>query len=341
MTFFTLGVETSCDETGAAVLAGERHIASSVIASQLEVHRPFGGVVPELASRRHLENMQPVLQQALEEAGISWPDLGAVAVTRGPGLKGALLVGLCTAKAIALALGIPLVGVNHLEGHIYSNFLAHQQAAYPLLVLIVSGGHTELIWVREPLDYRLVGQTRDDAAGEAFDKVARVLNLGFPGGPALEAAAFRGDSESVSFPRARFKRGQDLDFSFSGLKTAVINHVQDLAARDQEVPVHDIAASFQESLVGALVDTAMQAAVRLGAGQVALCGGVAANQRLRGLLWQEGAQRGLEVLLPPLELCMDNAAMIAAAGWQRLARGESHDLGLGAIPDLELATRSL
>ncbi len=341
MAFYTLGIETSCDETGAAVLAGERQVVSSVIASQLEVHRPFGGVVPELASRRHLENMQPVLEQAREEAGISWPDLGAVAVTRGPGLKGALLVGLCTAKAIAFALDLPLVGVNHLEGHIFSNFLAHQHAAYPLLVLIVSGGHTELIWVQEPGDYRRVGQTRDDAAGEAFDKVARVLNLGFPGGPAVEAAAEQGNPEAVNFPRARFKRGQDLDFSFSGLKTAVINHVQNLTAQSCPVPVHDIAASFQESLVTALVDTAMRAAGRLGARQVALCGGVAANQRLRLLLQQQGLTRGLEILLPPLDLCMDNAAMIAAAGWQRLARGETHDMGLGVRPDLGLATRDL
>ncbi|WP_027718657.1 tRNA (adenosine(37)-N6)-threonylcarbamoyltransferase complex transferase subunit TsaD [Desulfovirgula thermocuniculi] len=329
-----LGIETSCDETAAAVVEDGVKILSSVVSSQVDVHRKFGGVVPEVASRRHLELINPVIKEALEQAGVGFGDLQAVAVTQGPGLVGALLVGLAAAKALAFALGVPLLAVNHLEGHIYANFLVHRDLSFPLVCLVVSGGHTDLVLVRRHGDYRLLGRTRDDAAGEAFDKVARVLELGYPGGPALERLAREGNEEAVNFPRASV---EGLDFSFSGLKTAVIQHLHRCQRAGEEVARADVAASFQKAVVDVLVEKTLEAARRTGCRDIILAGGVAANGRLRAAM-QEGARReGRRVLYPPAELCTDNAAMIACAAYYRYLRGEEAPLTLNALPGLPLA----
>lgn len=256
-----LGIETSCDETAAAVVAGGRQILSNVISSQIELHRPFGGVVPELASRNHLENISLIIEEALAAAGITWEDLDGIAVTYGPGLVGALLVGVTVAKAIAFARRIPLVGVNHLEGHIFSNFLAHPQLEPPFVALVVSGGHTDLLQVLDYGQYRPLGQTRDDAAGEAFDKVARVLGLGYPGGPQIDAVAREGNPEAISFPRAVIKDAP-LDFSFSGVKTAVLNYLNRARQRGEAIDTADVAASFQAAVVEVLVERTLAAAAQ-------------------------------------------------------------------------------
>ncbi len=330
-----LGIETSCDETAAAVLADGGKILSSVVASQEAIHAPFGGVVPELASRRHLEVILPVIQKALGDAGVSLADLEGIAVTQGPGLVGSLLVGCSVAKSLAYVRRLPLVGVNHLEGHIYAAFLQELSPAYPFLALVVSGGHTALYLAQEPLRYRLIGQTRDDAAGEAFDKVAKLLGLGYPGGPAIELTATSGDPNAIRFPMAQITDGAP-DFSFSGIKTAVSYHVKrcgPLTATD----VANIAASFQATVVKMLVRKTVRAALSLGVRRIVLTGGVAANKALRGALQAEASERGWELFIPPPALCTDNAAMIAAAGQARLAAGERASLTMNAIPDLKLA----
>lgn len=328
-----LGIETSCDETAAAVVEDGEKVLSNVVSSQVDVHRKFGGVVPEVASRKHLELINPVIKEALEQAGLEFGDLQAVAVTQGPGLVGALLVGLAAAKALAFALGTPLIAVNHLEGHIYANFLAHRELSFPLVCLVVSGGHTDLVLVRRHGDYCLLGRTRDDAAGEAFDKIARVLGLGYPGGPALERLAREGNEEAVRFPRASV---EGLDFSFSGLKTAVIQHLQRCQRAGEEVARADVAAAFQKAVVEVLVEKTLEAARRTGCRDILLAGGVAANGRLRAAM-EEGARReGRRVLFPPPDLCTDNAAMIACAAYYRYLRGEEAPLTLNAQPGLPL-----
>jgi tRNA N6-adenosine threonylcarbamoyltransferase len=329
-----LGIETSCDETAAAVLA-DGAVCSSIVMSQDTIHGRYGGVVPELASRRHLEVVLPVIRRALDEAAVSLTDLQGVAVTAGPGLVGSLLVGLSVAKGLAYAGGLPLVGVNHLEGHIFAGFLAGPPPIYPFLALVVSGGHTALYACPEPLRYRLVGQTRDDAAGEAFDKVAKLLDLGYPGGPAIERTARDGDPRAIAFPTAQFQ-DQAPDFSFSGLKTAVSLYVRRHATLSPAL-VADVCASFQATAVKMLVRRAIRAAVRLGIRRVMLTGGVAANQALRAALAEACAERGYEWSAPPGRLCTDNAAMIAAAGAARLARGERADLTLNARAAFPLA----
>ncbi len=306
-----LGVETSCDETAVAVV-DDLKLLSNVLASQHEIHGRFGGVVPELASRAHLERLNPITEEALQRAGIGWRDVEAVAVTRGPGLVGALLVGLASAKAMSLALGVPLIAVNHLEGHIYANFLEHGPPAFPAVVLLVSGGHTMLVHMPEEHRYELLGQTLDDAAGEAFDKVARFLGLGYPGGPEVDRLARQGNPEAVRFPRAMAQSG-DYDFSLSGLKTAVIRHVKAEREAGGETPVEDLAASFQEAVVDVQVQKTMAAAEEKRAATVLLGGGVVANARLRERMAAEAERRGVPLLVPPLELCTDNAAMIAGA----------------------------
>jgi N6-L-threonylcarbamoyladenine synthase len=331
-----LGIETSCDETGVAVVEDGSEVLSNVLSSQHEIHGRFGGVVPELASRAHVERLNPLLDVALAEAGMRWSEVDAVAVTRGPGLVGALLVGLATAKAIALALDAPLIAVNHLEGHVYANFLEHGPPEPPYVALIVSGGHTLLVYMPEEQRYEVLGQTVDDAAGEAFDKVARFLGLGFPGGPELDRLARDGDPEAVRFPRAMAGSG-DYDFSLSGLKTAVVRHVRKEEREGKKTPVPDIAASFQEAVVDVQVQKTMAAAEEKGVTSVLLGGGVVANSRLRERMAEEAEKRGLRLLFPSAELCTDNGAMIASVGYFRLMRGERSSFDVGADPGLPLS----
>ncbi|MEW6553322.1 MAG: tRNA (adenosine(37)-N6)-threonylcarbamoyltransferase complex transferase subunit TsaD [Actinomycetota bacterium] len=334
-----LGIETSCDETSAAVVRGGDEILSLVISSQADLHARYGGVVPELASRAHLEAVLPAIYEALDLAGVGLANLEGVAVTRGPGLIGALLVGLTAAKAISFALDKPLLAVNHLEAHIYANFLSSPGLQPPLVAFVVSGGHTLLVHMRAHRDYRVLGETLDDAAGEAYDKVARFLGLGYPGGPAIDRLATQGNPEAVAFPRAIMRDGT-YNFSLSGLKTAVINHVRKLRESGQEVPVADIAASFQAAVVEVQVHKIVQAARETGVESVLLAGGVAANRHLRGELGAALAGRGIELYYPPLDLCMDNAAMIAALGWRMLEEGEISPLDVDAAAVLPLGSAS-
>jgi N6-L-threonylcarbamoyladenine synthase len=329
-----LGIETSCDETGVAVVEDGR-ILSNLLASQIDLHQKFGGVVPEVASRAHVEALNPIVGEALEQAGSRFDELDGVAVTVGPGLVGALLVGIAGAKAIALAQEIPLIGVNHLEGHVYANFLEHGPPEPPYVCLIVSGGHTMLVHMLQEHRYRVLGQTVDDAAGEAFDKIARFIGLGFPGGPALDKLARDGDPASIRFPRAMADSG-DYDFSLSGLKTAVLRHVKRERQAGSEVGLADLAASFQEAIVDVQVTKTMRAATETYSKTVLLGGGVVANSRLRERMERAGEENGIRVLFPSLPLCTDNGAMIAAAGASRLERGQRAGLDVGADSALEL-----
>jgi N6-L-threonylcarbamoyladenine synthase len=340
-----LGIETSCDETSAAVLDldGAAVLRSNVVASQVDLHARYGGVVPELASRRHLERLGPVIDEALERAGAALGEIEAVAVTCGPGLVGALTVGVAAAKALAFARGIPLIGVNHLEGHIYANVLERPDLPFPAAVLIVSGAHTDLVLMTGHGRYEVLGRTRDDAAGEAFDKAARALGLGYPGGPAIDRAARAGHGGAVQLPRP-FPEETSFDFSFSGLKTAVLRTVARLGDGAQAAPegaawVPDVAAAFQEALVGVLVQKTVRAARARRARSVLLAGGVAANSLLRSRMAGAAAELGVPFSMPALSLCTDNAGMIAAAGAYRLARGERSSLRLGAYADLDLAAQ--
>ena len=331
----TLGIETSCDETAVAVVEDGFTVRSNLIASQVHLHERFGGVVPEVAARAHVEAINPLMEEALATAGVGFGDLDTVAVTVGPGLVGALLVGMAAAKAVALATGAALVGVNHLEGHVWANFLVHGPPEPPYVALIVSGGHTMLVHMTEAHHHEVLGQTLDDAAGEAFDKVARLLGLGFPGGPALDRMAREGDPAAIRFPRAMEGSG-DLDFSLSGLKTAVLRHVKQERAAGRDLHLPDLAASFQEAIVDVQVQKTLEAADRTGVGTVLLGGGVVANSRLRERLQAEGEAAGLTVWFPPLDLCTDNAAMIACLGAARAARGDRSMFDIGADPQLRL-----
>ena len=337
-----LGIETSCDETAVAVLEGTGDpspsaikLRSNIIASQIALHRQFGGVVPEVASRCHVETIIPVMDEALSEAGVSLSDITVVAATHGPGLVGAVLVGLSAAKALALAQDIPFVGVNHIEAHMYANFIEHPDLAPPFVCLVVSGGHSDLVYLKDYGDYEVMGRTRDDAAGEAFDKVARTLGLSYPGGPAIDLASGEGDSQAVRFPRAFLEEGS-YDFSFSGLKTAVVNYVANARRKEREVFVPDIAASFQEAVVDVLVTKTLRAACEIGVNTVALAGGVAANSRLRQELSRRAIEKGMDVRYPSPILCTDNAAMVACVGYFRLVSGELSSLDLPAVPNLHL-----
>ncbi len=329
-----LGLESSCDETAASVLEDGRVILSHVVASQADLHSRYGGVFPEVASRQHLRTFYPVVEQALKEAHVSLKDIDALAVTRGPGLPGSLVVGVNFAKGLALATGLPLVGVHHLEAHIYAAWIHFEGARppqlpeFPLVVLIVSGGHTELVWMEGHFRYRRLGGTRDDAAGEAFDKVARMLGLGYPGGPAIEKIAQSGNPRAFSFPRARLPG--TWDFSFSGLKTAVLRTVETWKrTRQDPLPVADLAASFQEAVVDMLVEKTVAAALEYGAQGIVLTGGVSANQRLRTRLKEASP---VPVYVPPLPLCTDNASMVAAAGHYRFLAGQQDPLDFDVLP---------
>lgn len=334
-----LGIETSCDETAAAVVAGGRRVLANVVASQVDLHRRYGGVVPEVASRCHVEAVLPVIESALGQAGVRPEGLAAIAVTRGPGLVGALLVGVAAAKALALAWGLPLIGVNHLEGHIYANFLADTDPEWPLVCLIASGGHADLLYMAGPGQIEILGRTRDDAAGEAFDKVARAMGLGYPGGPEIARLAGNGDPTAFDLPRAFLEEGS-LDFSFSGLKTAVIYLLEDCRRRGKEPDPADLAASFQQAVVDVLVEKTFLAAQERRVNQVLLAGGVAANWQLRVAFQSRAADLGLNFRVPPPEMCTDNAAMIAAAGWHAFQRGRRDGLDLDVEPRLSLTTVS-
>jgi len=329
-----LGIETSCDETGVAVVEDQR-IRSNVITSQIDLHARFGGVVPELASRAHVMTVNPAIEQALSDARIGVRDLDAVAVTVGPGLIGALLVGVAAAKAAAGALGVPLIGVNHLEGHIEAAFLQEPDLEPPVIALIVSGGHTMIARMPDHGRFEILGQTIDDAAGEAFDKVARFLGLGFPGGPAIDRLAREGDATAYRFPRALLNE-PNYDFSLSGLKTAVIRWAREREATGEDFDVADVAASFQEAIVDVQVAKTVRAAQDEGIGSIVIAGGVAANSRLRDKMRETGEQAGIRVVTPAPALCTDNGAMIAAAGLRKLARGETTPFDVGADPSMSL-----
>ncbi|SHI06409.1 O-sialoglycoprotein endopeptidase [Desulfosporosinus lacus DSM 15449] len=330
-----LGIETSCDETSAAVLLNGRDLRSHVISSQITTHQKYGGVVPEIASREHSLHFQPVVQQALNEAKLTFRDLSAIAVTYGPGLVGSLLVGVSGAKAMAYAAGVPLIGINHLEAHIYANFLEHQDLKFPLLALLVSGGHTHLILFEAHGQYTVLGHTRDDAAGEALDKVARTLGLGYPGGPQIQRIAQEGDAQAFNFPRAMLEPGS-LDFSFSGMKSAVLNTLNSARMRGETLSVPDIAASFQQAVVDVLVRKALLAIKETRVKTLLLAGGVAANRLLRETLDHKLAEKGVCLVYPSPIFCTDNGAMIATAGYYHYLKGDFAPWTLNAVPGLGL-----
>ncbi len=324
-----LGIETSCDETAAAVVSGGRSILSDIVASQADIHAPYGGVFPEIASRQHVRDILPVIEEALAQAQVGFEGLDGVAVTNGPGLAGSLVVGVNVAKGVALAQGLPLIGINHLEAHIYTLWTQENEICFPLLCLIASGGHTNLVLISDHGQYEPLGQTLDDAAGEAFDKVARLLGLGYPGGPAIQKAAKKGDPKAFDLPRAWLPG--TYDFSFSGLKTAVLYLLRELEGG--ELPIPDIAASFQAAVVDVLVEKTRLAAQEHGVKKVLLVGGVAANLLLREKM---GRRLEVPVLYPPLKLCTDNGVGVAVAGWFRFQRGERSGWDLDVIPSLRL-----
>ncbi len=332
----TLGIETSCDETAAAVLQDDK-VLSNIVSSQIDIHKKYGGVVPELASREHLKNLMPIIREALASASVTLKDINLIAVTYTPGLIGALLVGVSAAKAIAYARGIPFIGVHHGEGHILAAHIEYPGIGYPYIALLVSGGHTALYHVKGLGEYRLLGRTRDDAAGEAYDKVAKLLGLEYPGGPVLDKLAQEGNPGAVKFPRGRL---EGYDFSFSGLKTAVRNHIALFRSKDKGLDpglnIRDIAASFQAAVVDTLVDKTMLAAAESGVGKIVVAGGVAANSLLRQRMKEETDKRGITLYLPAMGLCIDNAAMIALAGYLHFKRGEMSSLDLNPRPSMPL-----
>lgn len=330
---YILGIETSCDETAVAIVKNGKEIIANVVASQIESHKRFGGVVPEIASRHHVEQITLVLEEAFNESRLSWDEIDAIAVTEGPGLVGALLIGVNAAKALAFAKNKPLVGVHHIAGHIYANRL-QEEFKFPLLALIVSGGHTELVLMKEHGYYEVIGETRDDAAGEAYDKVARMLNLPYPGGPQIDRLAIEGE-ETIDFPRAWLEEGS-YDFSFSGLKSAVINKIHNANQKGETLKQEDVAASFQASVIDVLSTKTLKAAQEYKVKQVIVAGGVAANKGLRSELEAKFANTDIPLLIPPLKLCTDNAAMIAAAGTIDFLHGKRSGLDLNANPSLLL-----
>lgn len=331
--FLTLSIESSCDETAAAVLANGRELLSNVISTQIETHTLYGGVVPEIASRQHLININSVIAKALDDAGVTISDIDLIAVTYGPGLIGALVIGVAAAKALALANDIPLVGVNHMHGHISSNYISYPELEPPFVSLVISGGHTNLINVKDYIDFEVIGSTRDDAVGEAYDKVARVIGLGYPGGPKIDNIAKAGNPEAVHFKRVYLDK-DSLDFSFSGIKTAVLNYVNTERQANRELDISNIAAGFQEAIVDVLVDKSMQAVRQYGNGRLVLAGGVAANSRIREAITRRCEKEGIKLYLPEKKLCTDNAAMIGCAGYYKYLKCGADSLHLDATANL-------
>lgn len=333
-----LAIESSCDETAAAVVRNGKEVLSNVISSQIELHKLYGGVVPEIASRKHIENINQVIDEAMEESGLSYDDIDAIAVTYGPGLVGALLVGVAQAKALSYALNKPLVGVNHIEGHISANYIENKDLKPPFLAMVISGGHTHLVMVEDYGKYSIIGKTRDDAAGETFDKVARAIGLGYPGGPKIDKLAMQGNSKAIEFPRAHIE-GAPFDFSFSGVKSAVLNYINVAKMKDEKICVEDIAASIQESVVDVIVSHTIMAAKEYNVKSVALAGGVAANSGIREGMRKACDENGINLYYPSIGLCTDNAAMIGAAGYYEYINGIRHGLDLNAIPNLKIGER--
>ncbi len=330
-----LAIESSCDETAAAVVVNGRDVRSNIIASQIDIHKLYGGVVPEIASRKHIEKINQVIDEALTEAEMTWEDIDAICVTYGPGLVGALLVGVGAAKAISYATGKPLVGVHHIEGHISANYIANMDLEPPFLCLVASGGHSHLVRVSDYGEYEILGRTRDDAAGEAFDKVARAIDLGYPGGPKIDKLAKEGNPKAIEFPRASIE-GSPYDFSFSGVKSAVLNYINGCKMKEIEYSKADIAASFQAAVVDVLVNHTMLAAKNFGIDKIAIAGGVACNSGLRQGMEEACKKQGYQFYMPTPILCTDNAAMIGAAGYYDYKKGIRHGLDLNAIPGLKL-----
>lgn len=333
-----LAIESSCDETAAAVVKNGREVLSNVINTQIAIHTEYGGVVPEIASRKHIENINPVIRKALEDAGVTLDDIDAIGVTYGPGLVGALLVGVAEAKAIAFAKNKPLVGVHHIEGHISANYVENKELEPPFVALVVSGGHTHLVKVNDYGEYEIVGRTRDDAAGEAFDKVARAIGLGYPGGPKIDKLAKEGNPDAIEFPRAHVDDAP-YDFSFSGIKSAVLNYINSANMQGKEINRADVAASFQKAVVDALVSRAVRLAKECGMDKLAIAGGVASNSALRAAIQEECAKNNIGFYSPSPILCTDNAAMIGAAAYYEYIKGVRHGYDLNAVPNLKLGER--
>lgn len=333
-----LAIESSCDETAASVVVNGRQVLSNIIASQIDIHEKFGGVVPEVASRKHIEAISAVVQEALDEAKVTLEDIDAIGVTYGPGLVGALLVGVQYAKGLAYATNKPLIGVNHIEGHISANFIQYKELEPPFVCLVVSGGHTTIVHMKDYGDFEVMAQTRDDAAGEAYDKVARAIGLGYPGGPKIDKIAKEGNADAIKFPRANF-HDASLDFSFSGVKSAVLNYLNKMNMKNEVINVPDVAASFQKAVVNVLVDNALKACEIKGVDKITIAGGVASNSCLRETMIKEGEKKNIKVLFPEMVLCTDNAAMIGSAAYFELIKGRVSGLNLNAIPNLKLGER--
>lgn len=333
-----LAVESSCDETAAAVVKNGREVLSNVISSQIDLHTLYGGVVPEIASRKHIEKINQVIEQALTEAHVTFEEITAIAVTYGPGLVGALLVGVSAAKALAFALKKPLVGVHHIEGHISANYIEHKELEPPFICLVVSGGHSHLVKVKDYGEYEILGRTRDDAAGEAFDKVARAIGLGYPGGPKVDKVSNEGNPDAIHFPRAKVGESE-YDFSFSGLKSAVLNYLNSCEMKGEPICQADVAASFQKAVVDVLVDHSMDAVEKYGFTKFAIAGGVASNTHLRKAMEEACAEKGIDFYHPSPIFCTDNAAMIGVAGYYEYLKGTRHGYDLNAVPNLKLGER--
>jgi N6-L-threonylcarbamoyladenine synthase len=331
----TLAIETSCDETSVAVIVDGRKVLSNIISSQIAIHREYGGVVPEIASRKHVENIDAIIEEAINAANLGFKDIDFISVTQGPGLVGALLVGLSSAKALAYALDIPIVGVNNIEGHIAANYIAHPDLKPPFICLVVSGGHSYLVDVLDYNEFKLYGRTRDDAAGEAFDKVARALGLPYPGGPFIDELALKGNPNAIDFPRVFLENGS-YDFSFSGLKTAVLNYLNSLAQKNVEPVIEDVAASFQQAVLDVMLEKAFRLVRQTGRDKLVIAGGVAANKGLREMFEKRGKADNIKIFYPPVVLCTDNAAMIGSAGYYNYLDGKTSPLDMKVMPNLSL-----
>lgn len=339
MSTIILAIESSCDETAASVVTDGRQVKSNIIYSQIELHKLYGGVVPEIASRKHVEKINQVIQAAIDEAGVTWDEIDAVAVTYGPGLVGALLVGVSAAKAIAYAKKKPLVGVHHIEGHIAANYIENPDLEPPFMCMVASGGHSHLVYVKDYNQFEIVGRTRDDAAGEAFDKVARAIGLGYPGGPKIDKLAKEGNSAAIEFPRA-FMEDAPYDFSFSGLKSSVLNYLNSCEMKHIDVNKADVAASFQQAVIDVLTDNSVRAAKAYGCKKLALAGGVASNSSLRASMKNACEREGIGFCHPSSIFCTDNAAMIGVAGYYEFINGTRHGLDLNAVPNLKIGERA-